>query len=74
MSKQIRSCAIYKDLIIESAEDYTVTNTYGVYYFDFSVKSIWKEILFIYSCVLNSDKFHVLEKRWKSLYHPNLAS
>ena len=26
MSKQIRSCAIYKDLIIESAEDYTVTN------------------------------------------------
>ena len=25
MSKQIRSCAIYKDLIIESAEDYTVT-------------------------------------------------
>ncbi len=40
MSKQIRSCAIYKDLIIESAEDYTVTNTYGVYYFDFSVKSI----------------------------------
>ena len=25
MSKKIRSCAIYKDLIIESAEDYTVT-------------------------------------------------
>ena len=25
MSKQIRSCAIYKDLIIESTEDYTVT-------------------------------------------------
>jgi len=40
MSKKIRSCAIYKDLIIESTEDYTVTNTYGVYYFDFSVKSI----------------------------------
>ena len=39
MSKQIRSCAIYKDLIIESAEDYTATNIYGVYYFDFSVKS-----------------------------------
>ena len=40
MSKQIRSCAIYKDLILESAEDYTATNIYGVYYFDFSVKSI----------------------------------
>lgn len=40
MSKQIRNCAIYKDLIIESAEDYTATNIYGVYYFDFSVKSI----------------------------------